>query len=775
MHGPKGHRRKLMSPRRREWVLAPLAYLVLVGMLYRTVWLAPAGKPHQYFGWDTPEAYWPDMAYFASSLSHGEAPLWNPYNRGGYAFYADLLPGVFYPPTWIFVGPGAALDAMPPWTIQVKVLLHHFLGGLLLYIFLRRRKLPWAAAFFGGAAFVVSVPMFIHKASSLIWGFVWAPLLWCAIDVMIAGARERGWWRRAIALGGAVWLSGAAGMPQGSFMAIVLATVYGAVRLGQALVAARRDGQLRAVTIAQARALAVAGVTALALLAIVLLPSLHESAESATRGATRTLGYVLTFRVPPKALLGALAPGAGPMDMYSGLVVLVLAGTALIAAPRRDGGAPIIFAATALFGVLLAHGANGVVLPWLAQHVPGFALFREPNRYKLVATMSLAVVAAYGLAALLDGDETTRRRARIAVAAMVGACTIGVAMAKIFASSPPNSPGVTRSFVVLGACAVVAAAVVWIPKRWTIAAACVFVVVQYVDVVGFGERTLALREPPGTDREVARYVADLGDVHREWRVWDEFVMGRRAGSRLRVRDLRGYVASDPFDTVRYDAMRTRMRTVPQLVAAFNVRWVLWGPHPLRGFGDSIMKQPPSVAAPLRFRQLDAKRWEVIDPAPLVAWYGGVEVVPDYRRALDVLAAREQGSEPRRRAIVERGDLPAKVDGVEQVAEPPPSVPGQLREYGANRIEVAVDAPAQGVVVLNEVMGRGWEVEVDGQPAEGFRAELILRGVVVGAGHHVIVWSYHPPWLRLLFTLWLAGFSALVVAGISAWRAGRRSA
>src|SRR5689334_14595666 len=78
--------------KRREWLLAPLAYLVLVGFLYRTVWLAPEGKPRQYFGWDTPEAYWPDMAYFANSMSHGEAPLWNPYNRGGYAFYADLLP-----------------------------------------------------------------------------------------------------------------------------------------------------------------------------------------------------------------------------------------------------------------------------------------------------------------------------------------------------------------------------------------------------------------------------------------------------------------------------------------------------------------------------------------------------------------------------------------------------------------------------------------------------------------------------------------------------------
>jgi len=764
-----------MAIHRREWLLAPLAYIVLVGALYHTVWLAPEGKPRQYFGWDTPEAYWPDMAYFANSLSHGEAPLWNPYNRGGYAFYADLLPGVFYPANWPFVVPGVAFDSMPLWAMQLKVLLHHVIGGLLLYVFLRRRKLPWHASFLGGAVFVVSLPMIIHKASALIWGLVWAPLLWCAIEIVIEGARARGWWWRAIGLGGALWLAGSAGMPQGSFMAVVLAFVYGSVRLVQHLLDARREGQLRAAVIAQARTFAVAGAAACALLAIVMLPALHEAAASATRGAARDLGYVLTFRVPPKSLLGAIAPGAGPMDMYGGLVVIVLATTALVTVPLRDRGTVVIFAATALLGVLLAHGANGGVLPWLARHVPGFAMFREPNRYKLVVTMSLAVLAAYGIAALLSDDLSTRRRARIVSASAIGACAIAIALAKAIAAHDPRSPGFALSFVVLGACAAVVLAVVWVPQRWLPLAACALVAVHYVDVTRFGERTLALRESPGNHQEDIRFVSDLGDVSREWRIWDEFVIGRRAGSRLRVRDLRGYVASDPFDTVRYDELRTRLRTAPELVAAFNVRWVLWGPHPTRGFGDHIMKQPPHVAAPGRFRQLDSKRWEVVDPAPLVAWYGATEIVPDRKRALESLVAREHAIGERRRAIVELGDRPSDLAGVDQIADPPPAIAGQLLAYSANRIEVAIDAPAAGIVILNEVLAPGWTVEVDHRAAEGFRAELILRAVVVDAGHHVVVWTYRPPQFRLLFELFLAGLVTLLVAAVAAWRSSQATA
>src|SRR5207253_2275989 len=103
-----------------------------------------------------------------------------------------------------------------------------------------------------------------------------------------------------------------------------------------------------------------------------------------------------------------------------------------------------------------------------------------------------------------------------------------------------------------------------------------------------------------------------------------------------------------------------------------------------------------------------------------------------------------------------------------------SVPGKMLDYGTNALSMSVDAPAPGVVVLNEKMLAGWQVSVDGQPAQGFRANYMLRAVLVPAGAHTIEWSYHPPRYRLYLTLWLLGVAALGAAAVSGVRARRRS-
>ena len=762
--------------RRRERWLAPLAFVILVGWTYRTVWSPPDGKPAQWLGWDCIESYWPDISFYAGALEHGEAPLWNPYDRGGYAFYADTVTGLYYPVTWAFVGPGALAGEMPGWTQQAKALLHHVLAGLLLYIFLRHRKLPWPAAFLGGAVFVISIPLLIHKASALFWNMVWAPLIWIAIDRALERAREPGWWWRAAALAGALGLAGAAGPPPGFFYTLLASAAYGALRLGQVLLDARRTGTIRRELVAQARVLAVAAAVTVVLLAIVVLPGLDVAAESATRGASRNLAYALGGSLPPgPALLGALAPPTGQTDLYLGLLVPLLAIVALAAHPRADRFAPVLFAGVALVALLLAFGARGHLLPWLVEHVPGFGLFREANRYKLVTAMGLAVAAAYGAAALLSDDPAIRRRARWIALGACGALAVAVAIiAATTAIGRKDIPGYSLSFAVLAVGGVAILGATLVPtRRRALALVCLVVGVHYVDVTRFGQMWINLREPAVDDQEDRRFLAGLADVEREWRIYDEFVMEQRAGSRLRVRDLRGYPSGDPFDDARYAEVRARLTRDPELLAAFNVRYLLWGPHHRNGTGKNHVKGPPDAVP--RFHRIDGKRWEVADPAPLVAWYGAVTVAPDKKRALDLVAAQEKTIGGRRRAIVEAADRPRDLAGLDAVpdAAAPAPVAGRLVEYGANRVVVDIDAPAAGVVVLNEKLLSGWSATVDGADAAGFRANYMLRAVVVPAGTHRIAWSYHPPRYRALFIAWLAGLAFLVVAAIAALRARRR--
>ena len=42
--------------------------------------------------------------YQYERLSHGEIPLWDPYNNGGLPFIADTQAAVFYPPRLLTIG-----------------------------------------------------------------------------------------------------------------------------------------------------------------------------------------------------------------------------------------------------------------------------------------------------------------------------------------------------------------------------------------------------------------------------------------------------------------------------------------------------------------------------------------------------------------------------------------------------------------------------------------------------------------------------------------------
>ena len=64
-------------------------------------------------------------------------------------------------------------------------------------------------------------------------------------------------------------------------------------------------------------------------------------------------------------------------------------------------------------------------------------------------------------------------------------------------------------------------------------------------------------------------------------------------------------------------------------------------------------------------------------------------------------------------------------------------------YTDSLVEIDVDAPKAGIVVLHDLFYPGWEARVDGHQEPVLRANILFRGVEVPAGHHRIVFSFHP--------------------------------
>ncbi|MGA7385325.1 MAG: hypothetical protein WBW81_11725, partial [Methylocella sp.] len=64
-------------------------------------------------------------------------------------------------------------------------------------------------------------------------------------------------------------------------------------------------------------------------------------------------------------------------------------------------------------------------------------------------------------------------------------------------------------------------------------------------------------------------------------------------------------------------------------------------------------------------------------------------------------------------------------------------------YADSSVEIAVDAPKAGIVVLHDLFYPGWEVRVDGHEEPVLHANLLFRGVEVPSGHHLVAFSFHP--------------------------------
>lgn len=73
----------------------------------------------------------------------------------------------------------------------------------------------------------------------------------------------------------------------------------------------------------------------------------------------------------------------------------------------------------------------------------------------------------------------------------------------------------------------------------------------------------------------------------------------------------------------------------------------------------------------------------------------------------------------------------------------PSVPVTISRYRSNRIEIALTAAAEGLLLLNDRYDPEWNVTLDGRKTELLRCNSMMRGVRIPPGEHGVVFSYHP--------------------------------
>ena len=88
---------------------------------------------------------------------------------------------------------------------------------------------------------------------------------------------------------------------------------------------------------------------------------------------------------------------------------------------------------------------------------------------------------------------------------------------------------------------------------------------------------------------------------------------------------------------------------------------------------------------------------------------------------------------------------------------------ELTSYELNEMTYSSNSATPQTAIFSEVYYKGWEATVNGEPADIFRANYILRGMHLPAGQNTIVFKYKP---RAPGAIISVVFSLLILAGLA---------
>lgn len=103
----------------------------------------------------------------------------------------------------------------------------------------------------------------------------------------------------------------------------------------------------------------------------------------------------------------------------------------------------------------------------------------------------------------------------------------------------------------------------------------------------------------------------------------------------------------------------------------------------------------------------------------------------------------------------------------------------LDSYRPNKLVYTTKANSEQLAVFSEIYYQpGWEATIDGKPAPHFRADWILRAMLVPAGEHQIVFEFRPQ--GYITAAYITSFSSLIIlllligaVGYSVWKARKQ--
>lgn len=700
----------------------------------------------------------------------GEIPLWNPNEIMGQPLHASMGFVSFYPTSFLYF----VMDPLRAYAVALA--LHLVFLGLGAYLLFKHDGLSATPALFGGvlAMFCGFVTARFHMAC-IIWVAAWYPWILLASKRLIDRPTYRG----------AAWLALSIGLSLlGGFPQVAMFMLYAAA--AAFLVGwFRRSRRFKTMVLAF-----VAALSGGLLSAVLMLPGAEFLSES-TRGthlpeesfSTRTLDPVAAIGAVLPHFFGDIVQEVDPHNptvralsdfpthslttpgnqnvftencLFMGCIPLALIAIALVQGMKKNNRFHIALAAVAIgiaFGVPLISDA--------ARHLPG-AADGLPKRALWIASFSMAWLAASGLASMMRSSRQGPLFTLVIAGSsfvVLGALSWMPFETWVLSDASADDlywfrQSVRPDLWNAGFAGVMLLLSAWLLKRAApVLAAIVLIFGGTVEVAHFARATHPPQalESQFASTPVIEWLKQKG-ADSDCRIVSFYNSQALPGSLAQIfgiKSINGYTAmtdrrsAELFDALDPEMLRVDKRVVgairdvallrSPLLDLFNVRFVACS-LPGHNILEPRIEEFPNIE--LCYVNKDEvlalyERKTVLPPAFMVK---EVKCVPDNETRIELLTS--SSFKPIDLAVVEKASHSRTAEELTQ---------GEVdyNRVSPERIELQVNSPGPGFVVISETHFPGWEASVDGKAVPLIQTNHSLMGVAVPAGSHDVEIVYRP--------------------------------
>lgn len=703
--------------------------------------------------WDADGQFFPYFVLVADHVRAGRFVTWDLWTHGGIPLMGDPQVGAFSPLMLAFglAFGGTSLGFRAYWLTVWA------LGALGVFVLGRYVRAPAWGALIVALGFAFS-GVYLSNAEHTPWlaAYSLLPFVVWRLDVALLMRR----WGAA-AEAGALWgLSALAGYPGVVLISGGLCVSWAVGRWAFPEVEATESHGARPVSLVQA--LGAVGVmvgVGLLVLSPTYLAFFYEGAGTQPRVGALAREVALSNQFDPRALATLFSPYLGTLkvdhaalwpssdvsmvNVYMGAAIPLLA---LVAVGRRGrGGWRWWLAGIAVLSLSASMGESLPVRGWLYDLFLPMRYFRHSAIFRLFFVFGMTVLALYGAR---DASSylraAPRPSAKTFYMVVLGVVIIATFVFASYAGSAWED-GVRPWMAALGRAHFVA---VWLGAAfvaWRLRGERSRYTVPVLLVLLAGTDALL------TGVVAAPTVARMGSNARRWQALDAQHIAALKGSAAREPSACGGGAGTRR-CKRNDQLITKTPVFEAYASEKNPFQQASAAHPVlretaTGEGRIWFSASPTFLEPTEeeFRAFVA-RADSLGGAPLMVH------TPEAMFHSGESRAAIRGSAPPG-AFVPLG-------------EAPPSIPVRhtVQRYGPRHLDLTVEAPASGWVLVTDRWARSWRSEVNGQRVPTYSANFIFRAVPVTAGTNRIRFSFHPlafPWL-----VWVS-WGTLAAVGVGA--------